>query len=239
MKIRWIGQSGYIVSSENSEIIIDPYLSDAVGKLEGRPRLVPPPISPADIGADAVVCTHAHIDHLDLESALLMQPDTYFITTGEGRDLLLSAGLKNVSAIRAHESITVGDIEITAVPAFHTVEAVGLIVRAEGHTLYFSGDTLFDEGLFVIADYRPDFTFICINGRLGNMNAEQALRTAKAIGAPVNIPNHYGMFASNTEDPERFAGRIDGGFIMEFNKTYRIESIFENGHTRKQLVPIE
>ena len=54
------------------------------------------------------------------------------------------------------------------------------------------------------------------------MDAEQALITAKKIGAPINVPNHYDMFASNSEDPHLFADRIDGGFIMEFDRTYRI-----------------
>ena len=34
MKIRFLGQSGYILKTENSEIIIDPYLSDSVEKIK-------------------------------------------------------------------------------------------------------------------------------------------------------------------------------------------------------------
>ena len=54
------------------------------------------------------------------------------------------------------------------------------------------------------------------------MNVEQARITANKIGARINIPNHYDMFASNGEDPHLFADRIHGGFIMEFNRAYRI-----------------
>ena len=117
-----------------------------------------------------------------------------------------------------------GDFEITAVFADHTVEAFGLIIKVEGKTLYFSGDTLYNEKLFDIAKYSSDITFICINGRLGNMNVKEALVTAKKIGAKINIPNHYDMFASNSENPHLFADHIDGGFIMEFNREYRLES---------------
>lgn len=116
----------------------------------------------------------------------------------------------------------VGDFEITAVFADHTIEAFGLIVKAERKTLYFSGDTLYNERLFDIAKYSPDATFICINGRLGNMNVEEALIIAKKIGAKLNVPNHYDMFATNSEDPHLFIDRIDGGIIMEFDIEYRL-----------------
>ena len=42
------------------------------------------------------------------------------------------------------------------------------------------------------------------------------------IGAPINIPNHYDMFASNSADPHLFADYIKGGFILEFNKPYHL-----------------
>ncbi len=219
MRIRWIGQNGYIIRTERTEIIIDPYLSNAV---EARPRLVEAPIRAGDIRADAVICTHDHLDHLDPVSIPQMPSDTLFITTGEGREKILSLGQKNVTALNEGESITVGDITVTAVFAVHQVEAMGLIIAAEGKTLYFSGDTLFDKRLYDIKKYAPDHTFICINGRLGNMNVTEALDAAAKIGARVNIPCHYGMFASNTEDPHKFAAHISGGRILEFNVEYMI-----------------
>ena len=56
------------------------------------------------------------------------------------------------------------------------------------------------------------------------MNVGEALKTAKAIGAKINVPNHYDMFESNSEDPHLFADVIDGGFIMEFNTCYELSS---------------
>ena len=65
MNIRWIGQSGYILSDGNTTVCIDPYLSDAVNRVAGRKRLVPCVISPENVCADAIICTHNHLDHLD------------------------------------------------------------------------------------------------------------------------------------------------------------------------------
>lgn len=222
MKIRFLGQSGYVLKSGNTEIIIDPYLSDSVNRAAGRPRALPVPISPEDIRCNAVICTHNHLDHLDPDTVLKINENQFYITTNEGKTELRRLGRTNVKALNTGESITVGDFNITAVFADHTVEAFGLIVRAEGKTFYFSGDTLFNERLFEVANYKPDYTFICINGRLGNMNVKEALITAEKIGAEINIPNHYDMFESNSENPLLFTENIKGGRVLEFNKEYSL-----------------
>ena len=218
MKIRPLGQSGYIVKTASTEIIIDPYLSDSVNRVAGRPRLLPIPIEPKNISCDAVICTHNH--HLDPDTIAEISDKQFFITTAEGKEKLKELGKLNVKALNVGESANIGNVEITAVFADHTVEAFGIILKAEGKTLYFSGDTLYNEKLFEISSYKPDFTFICINGRLGNMNVSEALTVAKRIGAKINVPNHYDMFASNSENPHLFADNIDGGLIMEFNCAY-------------------
>lgn len=228
MKIRFLGQSGYILKTENSEIIIDPYLSDSVNRVAGRPRMLPVPIKANEINCDAVICTHNHLDHLDPDTVTQINDNQFFITTNEGKAELSKMGKNNAMALNVGESITVKDFEITAVFADHTVEAFGLIIKAENKTLYFSGDTLYNEELFSISKYSPDITFICINGRLGNMNLSQALITAEKIGAKINIPNHYDMFASNSENPMPFTEKVNGGFIMEFNKEYEISQILKN-----------
>ncbi len=222
MTVRFLGQSGYQIKTQNSEIIIDPYLSDSVNRVAGRPRTLPIPINPEDIKCDAIICTHNHLDHLDPDTVVKIDSNQFFITTNEGKAELSKLGKANVTALNVGDSITIGDFEITAVFADHTVEAIGLIIKAENKTLYFSGDTLYNEKLFEIAVFKPDYTFICINGRLGNMNVREALAVAKIIGAKLNVPNHYDMFESNSENPLLFSEKISGGFIMEFNKEYEM-----------------
>ncbi|MBP3381788.1 MAG: MBL fold metallo-hydrolase, partial [Clostridia bacterium] len=220
MMVRFLGQSGYLLQTENTTILIDPYLSDSVNRVAGRPRMLPVPLNPAEICCDAVICTHNHLDHLDPDTIAQIHDKQLYITTNEGKAVLNRLGRHTVVALHVGESIVVGDFEITAVFADHTVEAFGLIVKAENKTLYFSGDTLYNEKLFDVAKYKPDVTCICINGRLGNMNVKEALITAERIGAKVNIPNHYDMFASNAEDPRAFTAQITNGYIMDFNKEY-------------------
>ncbi|MBQ5746779.1 MAG: MBL fold metallo-hydrolase [Clostridia bacterium] len=222
MKITFLGQSGYILEKRGIKIAIDPYLSNSVEKIAGRPRMLPIPIEPEKLECDAVICTHAHLDHLDTDSIAKMKNDQLFITTNEGKKVLEEYGKMNVIAISEGKSVSVGRFLITAVFAEHTVEAFGVIISEDDETLYFSGDTLFSERLFEIKKFNPDVSFLCINGKLGNMNTEEALKVARAIGAKINIPNHYDMFESNSADPKSFTDCIEGGRILEFNKEYEI-----------------
>lgn len=225
MKIRFLGQSGYELVSGSTKIIIDPYLSDSVNRIAGRPRLLPVPIEPEEICCDAVICTHDHPDHLDPDTVARIRKKQLFLTTTQGKAHLEQLEHTNVKALEVGQSVLVGDFRLTAVFAYHTTEAFGLIVEAEKKVFYFSGDTQFHEKLFEIEKYHPYITFICMNGKLGNMNVEEALTVAKRIGAVINIPNHYDMFATNSCDPHLFADCIPGGRVLEFDKEYT----FKNG----------
>ena len=125
MKIKWIGQSGYIIKTETTEIMIDPYLSDVVNRVANRPRMVDAPIKLEEIKADAVLCTHNHLDHLDVDAIAKMRKEQFFITTNEGKIKLQEMGRENSIALALTETVMVGDIEVTAVFANHTVEAFG------------------------------------------------------------------------------------------------------------------
>ena len=226
MKIRWLGQGGFLVrdDAETTEILVDPYLSDAVNRNGTCPRQRPVPIAPADVKSDAVICTHDHLDHLDTGAVPGMPEDTFFVATYEGCDTLDRLGRRNHRAVREGDTFEVGAFSVRIVYALHTCEAFGVILETDGVRLYISGDTLYDEKLFDIAQYRPDITCICINGRMGNMNVGEAVVTAKKIGARLNIPDHYDMFATNMEDPEKFTGEFpeDAVFTPEFDRQYDI-----------------
>ena len=69
--IYFIGQSGYVVKIKDFIIYIDPYLTDYIENSAGlnekhMRRNYPSPIDPElIIKCDAIICTHAHVDHMD------------------------------------------------------------------------------------------------------------------------------------------------------------------------------
>ena len=226
LRITWIGQGGFLLGDGKNEICIDPYLSDVVNRVAGRPRMVEPPIDPEALQSDAVVCTHNHLDHVDIDAIPKMPMDgmTFYAPT-DAREQLLACGVKHYQPFDEGACATVGDFSLKAVYAAHSCPAIGFIVRHSGHTLYFSGDTLYDARLERLAGEGIDVMFICINGKLGNMNVEEAVRLTECIRPCVGVPMHYGMFASNTEDPKKYTERIPHGFEMEHGREYSIKEV--------------
>ena len=221
MNIKWIGQSGYILSDENTTIYLDPYLSDAVNRVAGRERMVPAPVTAQEIKADAFICTHNHLDHLDVDLIDEMNTDEIaFYAPSDCGETLLKLGVKRYIPFDCGAETQIGNFKISAVYAKHTVPAIGIVVTYGDSRLYFTGDTFYDERLNKI---QCDVLFACINGKLGNMDVNDAVRLTKEINPKIGIPNHYGMFESNTEDPHKYTSNIDNGFIMEFNRIYTVE----------------
>ena len=226
LKIKWIGQSGYILNDKKTEICIDPYLSDVVNRLQNRPRMVDAPFSPEDLKSDVVICTHDHIDHVDIDAIPRMKKDNMlFLAPSDAKATLFECGVIKYKEFNDGDKYSVGDFELEAVCAFHSAPAVGIIVRHKGRVLYFSGDTVYDERLKELKKYNIDIMFICINGKLGNMNVDEAIEITNAINPKIAVPTHYGMFESNTENPENFTSKISCGFEMEFNKEYEVEGV--------------
>ena len=69
MKITWLGQAGLLFEIEGKTIVIDPYLSDSVAKVNPKNyRRFPVDETYLNIKPDMLICTHNHLDHLDKET---------------------------------------------------------------------------------------------------------------------------------------------------------------------------
>jgi L-ascorbate 6-phosphate lactonase len=228
--VRWLGQGGFELTDGRVSILIDPYLSDLVEKLEGLKRLVPPPIPPSEAHSDLYLITHDHPDHLDTDTITAMRKDgVHFGAPGSCRGKLLELGLReeDISLLDRGGKLSCGSFDIEAVYAKHTVDSIGLVIGCEGISAYFTGDTELDEKLGLGVEC--DALFVCINGRWGNMGIEDALLLAKRVGAKLAVPHHYGMFAENTADPEPFIQGVNQsgglGFEMRHGQAFHLNDL--------------
>ncbi|MBS7298079.1 MAG: MBL fold metallo-hydrolase [Eubacteriales bacterium] len=229
LKIKWIGQSGYILSDGKTEVCIDPYLSNVVDRIAKRGRMAKAPFLPEELTSDVVICTHNHLDHVDIDAIPLMNKENMiFLAPDDAKSTLLECGVINYKAFNEGTRIKIGDFELEAVFADHSVPAVGVIVKHSGITLYFSGDTEYNKKLEELKQYNIDIMFICINGKLGNMNVDEAVKLTKIICPKVGVPTHYGMFESNTENPKFYTSRLSCGFEMAYNTEYDLEEVMGN-----------
>ena len=226
--IRWIGQNGYLLRDGITEICIDPYLSNVVDRIAKRGRMVQAPFAPEELKSNVTVCTHNHLDHVDIDAIPLMRKENMvFLAPTHARETLMECGVTNYVPFDEGAIYQIGNFKLTAVFADHSVPAIGVIVEHNGLTLYFSGDTEYHDRLCELANRKIDIMFICINGRLGNMNVQDAVKLTQILAPRLGVPTHYGMFESNTEDPAKYTSCLKNSFEMEYDKEYSVEEMLK------------
>lgn len=229
LKIRWIGQGGYLLHDGESTLCIDPYLSNVVDRIAKRGRMVEAPFPPEDLKCEAVICTHNHLDHVDIDAIPRMNKENMlFLAPKDAEETLLSLGVTKYVAFDEGASYTIGAFHVTAVYAHHSAPAIGILIRHGDRVLYISGDTEYHEKLEALANTKIDIMIICVNGKLGNMNAEEAVRLTKIIQPTLGIPTHYGMFESNTVDPAEYTSQLPSAVALAYNKEYDVEMLLKN-----------
>lgn len=200
MKITWLGQAGFLLEKNGKKILLDPYLSDACHKANPTSfRRTPLDESYLGIQPDAIVLTHDHKDHTDLETLQHYLPGNGSILVLAGANawekVCSLGGANNYVRFRPGTSWSWEGFVFTAVPAEHSdPEAIGIVIDDGSKKYYFTGDTLYNENIF--ADLPQDLyaVFLPINGMGNNMNAVEAEAFAKRTGAVFSVPVHFGMF---------------------------------------------
>ena len=214
----WLGGSGFIFKTPaGTQVYIDPYLSNVAEDIfgAGNKRGFPTPIRAEDVRADAIIATHWHEDHLDPGAIPVIarhSPATRFIMPPSATGHTVSWGVPRdrVVALTAGQTLTVGDVTITAVPARHEAgipgwevpDAIGVVLEAEGLKIYQTGDTEYDARLRLLKHEGIDAVIACINGVTGNMDAHEAALLAWQLGAGTVIPMHHLLWAGAPGGPD-------------------------------------
>ena len=201
MKITWIGQAGLLMQTEEKTILIDPYLSDSVSKVQPQNyRRVPVDKSFLTVRPNVIVITHKHLDHLDKETLVnyLTQDSgiTVLAPNGSYQELREMGGNNNYVLFNNGTAWTEGNVVFRAVKAEHSDDdAIGVILSENGKNYYVSGDTLYSERVFAsLPNITFDVVFLPINGVGNNMNFIDAKKFASRLNAKKVVPIHFGMF---------------------------------------------
>ena len=206
MQCIWLGQAGLLFEKDGYKIMIDPYLSDSVERVNPKNyRRVEVEETLFDINPNVMVFTHNHLDHYDPETVkhfinkesniIVLAPKSVW---DEVRKL---GGNNNYVLFNRHTEWTENGIRFTAVKAEHSDPTpIGVIMECDNKKYYITGDTLYNEEIF--EDIPSDIyaLFLPINGVGNNMNMIDAARFAKKVNAEKTVPLHIGMFDEITAD---------------------------------------
>lgn len=214
MEITWLGQAGLLIETGGMKILVDPYLSDSVEKINPKNyRRHPVDRRFFEFVPDMIVCTHDHLDHYDpetLDHYLLGTEGVVFL--GPNSCFQKAASYRqnhNFVKFDRHGQWTQNGVLFKAVRADHSDQyAIGVLINDGQKTVYITGDTLYNTEIFEDIDEPVDVLILPINGVGNNMNMTDAARFARKIAAKQVMPVHWGMF--DELDPTRFEapGRI-------------------------------
>jgi L-ascorbate 6-phosphate lactonase len=234
--VRWLGQSGVVIRTGDTTVVVDPYLTDSVGDQFGPElrRLVPVPVPPELLApVTAVVVTHEHLDHLDpgtLAPIAAANPAcTFYCPNWLCGRLSQVIGRKAQALIEGRWQPLGASISIQAIPAAHPVVErdadgalmrVGVVIDTGEHLLVHAGDTSPNEAAVeaVRAIGVPTLAMLPVNERnyyreragiLGNMSLPEAFQFATELGARILAPIHWDMFGPNAVHESEIALHAD------------------------------
>jgi L-ascorbate metabolism protein UlaG (beta-lactamase superfamily) len=194
--IAWLGHDSFRIEGSRT-VYVDPWKIAS-----GAPQ------------ADVILVTHDHFDHLSKDDiARLRKPDTVVV----GPEEVTSQVAGETRTIAVGQTIEVGGVTVTAVPAYNTDKfrgpgqvfhpradgKVGYVVELDGRRIYHAGDT---DAIAEMDDIEVDVALLPVSGTYV-MTADEAAQACDRIRAELVIPMHYGDIVGSAADARRFKER--------------------------------
>ena len=150
-RVTFLGHSSVVIDVDGVRIVTDPILRPRVGPLR---RATTIPQDELWSGADAVLISHSHWDHLDFASLRLIGRETTLIIPRGMASHVRARGFRRTVELLPGEHHGVGTVTVEATHAEHkgfgppvggTERSIGFLIRGST-AIYFAGDTAyFDE----------------------------------------------------------------------------------------------
>jgi L-ascorbate metabolism protein UlaG (beta-lactamase superfamily) len=219
--ITFIGHSSFLLQMAGCNVLIDPVFSKRLILLrrQRQPGVKIEDLPPVDL----ILLTHAHMDHLDIDSlrrviraTRKLAGRTPEVVVPRGvEDLVENLGFSRVHRLEWWEAITIHGLMLTMTPCRHWGARMfrdmhrgygGYVIEGNGHSIYHSGDTAYFDGFREIGlRLQPEIAMLPIGAyfpdsyRSVHTSPEEAVKGFIDLGARQMIPMHYGTFRLGQE----------------------------------------
>jgi L-ascorbate metabolism protein UlaG (beta-lactamase superfamily) len=219
LNVSWLGHATVLVGFHGTNLLIDPVLFDRIGLTLGGvtigpKRLVGAALSPDELPRlDAVLISHAHMDHLDLPSLRAVAAAPLLVVPERTRDVVEGLGFTRVVELPWGAAVESGGVTIEALRVEHWGRRWpwegwrgydGFLITRDGVSVLFASDTAYADYLAPLARARNVDVMILGIGAYdpwiwNHLSPEQAWQTFADSGARWLVPVHYDVFRLGKE----------------------------------------
>ncbi len=221
MNIIWLGHGSFRIEIGDQVLLIDPWLN-------GNPMMEGQDHEAALAGTTHILVTHGHFDHTADIVEVSKKTGARVSGMVELAQVLHGMGANEGHAFNKGGTITLSNVAVTMVPASHSSSMqvgsekrymgmeTGFILRGDGKTLYFSGDTSIMADMDWIGDYyKPDIGILSAGGYYTMDMAGVAYAAKRYFNFKTLIPCHYRTFPALEQSAEGLVRALPDVDVIE------------------------
>lgn len=219
LTVAWLGHATVLINFYGTWLLTDPALRPRVGvrvagATLGPRRLVRPALTFRELPPlDAVLVSHAHMDHCDLGTLRRLPRGTRAVVQSRNGDLVRR--FARVDELAWGQSVEVGGARVESIEVNHWGARSltdghrgygGFLVEKRGRALVFGGDTAYTNSFAALRrrrGLRVDLAVLPVGGYDPYINVhanpEQAWAMRREMGADYILPMHHSTFRLSRE----------------------------------------
>lgn len=218
LSVAWLGHATVLINFYGTWLLTDPALRSHVGVsfaglTIGPRRLVEPALAIKELPPlDAVLISHAHMDHCDLGTLKRLSGQTHAVVQQGNADLVRR--FRKVSELSWGEAIEVEGVKIEALEVNHWGARRltdrhrgygGFLITKNNRAVVFGGDTAYTRAFSRLRQRLPriDLAILPIGAYnpyiYAHANPEQAWQMSREMNADYVLPMHHSTFRLSRE----------------------------------------
>ncbi|MFP5260413.1 MAG: MBL fold metallo-hydrolase [Blastocatellia bacterium] len=214
----WLGHASVLINFYGTWLLTDPALRSHIGLnfagvTIGPRRLVEPALSIKELPRpDAVLISHAHMDHCDLGTLRRLPRQTHAVVQSANGDLVRR--FRHVTELGWGEAVEVGGARVEALEVNHWGARRltdkhrgygGFLITKNGRAIVFGGDTAYTRAFSRLTKRlaQVDLAILPIGAYdpyiYAHASPEQAWQMSREMNATYILPMHHSTFRLSRE----------------------------------------